>query len=472
MTLTARLIDIVGSDHVIEGEDRTAYADDVTGKFKGLPLIVVRPANTEQVSAVLRLAHETGTSVIPAGGRTGLTGGTMAPDGILLSLERLNTIEEINTKGRTARVGAGVILQDLRNAAEENGLVFPLTFGAQGSARIGGVMSTNAGGSNVLRYGNTRDLILGVEVVLADGQIMNLMSALHKNNSGYDLRHLVIGAEGTLGIITRAVVKLVPAPRARATAMVAVSSLGDALELLHSIQAASEGAVEAFEYMPGTYVRAAVDMMSHLRQPFDDDHDINIMIELAATAAHMTTPGSDGQVPLVTLLEETLGEMLEDERVLDAVVAQNDAQRTAMWSLREAAGPVMLGPQSVFVDTDIAVPLDLVEAFLTRASARILEIDPGARDMAVAHLGDGNIHYTMYPSKDDPALKDRLMEAVEDISQQLGGSFSAEHGVGYSKLPSMRRRKDPVALAAMRAIKEALDPKGILNPGKLIPPAN
>lgn len=468
MDLVARLSDVLGESYV-ETDDLAGYARDWTGKFEGAPAVVVRPGNTDEVSAVLKIAHETETPVVPAGGRTGLTGATHLPGGIVMSLDRMTRILEMNAHGGYAVVEAGVILQELRDAADAQGMVFPLTFGAQGSCRIGGVLGTNAGGSNVLRYGNTRDLCLGMEVVLADGRVMDLMTALHKNNSGYDLRHLMIGAEGTLGVITKAVVKIFPAPKARATAMVAVPDLSAALTLLNRLQEATDGAVEAFEYMPAGYFDWLAEVHPDLRAPFDERHDVNIMVEIAATAERDCRLRDDGTVPLTGILEEALGALFEDGLLLDAVIAQNEEQRRQMWARREAAGEVMFTRQPL-VDTDIAVPLDLVARFLETAPERIRAVDADVTDMAVAHLGDGNIHYTMYPSKDDPVLKDQLMEAVEGVAQELGGSFSAEHGVGLSKLPSMRRRKDPVALDAMRAIKAALDPKGILNPGKLVPP--
>ncbi|PIE09837.1 MAG: FAD-binding oxidoreductase [Rhodobacterales bacterium] len=467
MTLIDRLIEALGAAYV-ETQDLSAYARDWTGKFDGAPAIVVRPGSTEEVSAVMRIAYDTETPIVPVAGRTGLTGGTHIPGGIQISVERLNQIEEVNPRARTARVGAGVILQDLRDAADAEDMVFPLTFGAQGSCRIGGVLGTNAGGSNVLRYGNTRDLVLGVEVVLADGRVMDLMTALHKNNSGYDLRHLVIGAEGTLGVITRAVVKLFPAPKARATAMVAVPSLDAALTLLNRLQEATDGAVEAFEYMPAAYFDWLAQVHPDTRPPFEARHDVNIMVEIAATADRDCTPLEDGTIPLTNVLEEALGGLMEEGLLDDAVIAQNDQQRREIWARREAAGEVMF-TRLPLVDTDIAVPLDKVATFLKEAPKRIRTVDPKVEDMSVAHLGDGNIHYTMYPSADDPALKDRLMETVEGVAQELGGTFSAEHGVGLSKLPSMRRRKDPVALDVMRAVKAAVDPKGILNPGKLVP---
>jgi len=320
----------------------------------------------------------------------------------------------------------------------------------------------------VVRYGSTRGLCLGLEVVMADGRIMNLMSALHKDNSGLDLRNLVIGAEGTLGIITAAVLKLKPKPQAYATAMVAVRSLSDALGLLHKLQAETGEGVEAFEYMPRSYIDKHRALFPDVGAPFDSDYDVNIMIEVAATKAQDARPGPDGSVPVVSALEETLGQMLEDGTVLDAVIAQNETQRRDIWKRREDAGEVAFFG-GVFVNTDVAVPLDKVAAFETMLTPRIKAIDPDANEVIVAHLGDGNIHHTTYISRNDPDAMEALVEAVEDVVQELGGSFSAEHGIGVSKLETMKRRKDPVALDAMRAIKAALDPKGILNPGKVIP---
>lgn len=471
MSFLDRISEILSPQAILTGDDVGAFAKDWTGKFHGAPDLVLRPASTAEVSAILALASETGTAIAPVSGRTGLTGGGHIPGGVQLSLDRMNTVRSIDPVTRTAVVEAGVILSQLHDAAEAKGMVFPLTFGAKGSARIGGVLSTNAGGSNVLRYGNTRDLCLGVEVVLADGRVMNLMTALHKNNSGYDLRHLVIGAEGTLGVITAAVMKLVPAPKARATAMVAARSLPDALLLLNRLQETTDGAVECFEYMGRSYIDVLKSMRPESAEPFAAPYDVNILVELAATSDRLSAPREDGSVLLQDVLQEALAEMLEAGTALDVVVAQNEAQRRAMWARREAAGEVIFDKHPL-VDTDIALPLDQVGSFLEQAEAQLSAMDPGCTSNAVAHLGDGNVHFVFYPSTEDKGRHDEMMMAVEQIAGDLGGSFSAEHGVGLSKLPSMRRRKDPVALEAMRAVKAALDPKGILNPGKLLPPSN
>lgn len=460
--------EIVGDAQLLTGAAIAAYAHDWTGKYTCEPLCVLRPANTAEVAALMRLANETATPIVPVGGNTGLNGGTHATGAALLSLERMNRIREIRAEARVALVEAGVVLERLHQATAEHGLTFPLNFGAKGSAMIGGVLSTNAGGSNVLRYGNTRALVLGLEAVMADGTIVDAMTALHKDNSGYDIKDLLIGAEGTLGVITAAVVKLVPMPRAFATAMVALPSLADALTLLNALQAATGGAVEAYEYMPGAYFDGLQKIHPAMRAPFAERYEVNVMVEVGATAERDATPGPDGALPVVSRLEAVLGDAMEAGRVLDAVIASSEAQRGAMWAAREAAAEVSFG-RIPFVANDIALPLDRVAAFYDRMRAVLDRISPGAEDVSVAHLGDGNIHYMVYPTSADPAHLDTIMEAVEDEVKKLGGSFSAEHGIGLSKRPSMARRKDPGALDVMRRLKVALDPKGILNPGKVLP---
>ena len=468
MTLFDRLADIVGPANLLTGADCAPYGRDWMGDYEWQPLAVVRPGSTGEVSQVMALAHAQGVPVVPIAGRTGITGAGEAQGRLMLSVERMNRIRALKPAARLAVVDAGVILSTLHDRAAEVGLYFPLWFGARGSAMIGGVLSTNAGGSNVLRYGSTRSLCLGLEVVLADGRVMNLMSELHKDNSGYDLKQLFIGAEGTLGVITGAVMKLVPAARAHATAMLAVPSLEIALEILNRLQQETGGLVEAFEFMPRSYQDRLMKVRPDLGLPFGQVHDVTILVELGATRATDVTPGEDGQVPLTSLLETTLAEFLHRGLVLDATVAASEAQRRAIWARREAAAEIMMGAGTT-VDTDISVPLDRVGAFLDQALARLSRVDPAAGTVTVAHLGDGNLHYSVLASADDPLLKERIVEGVEDIVADLGGSFSAEHGIGLSKKGSMARRKDPVALEVMRAVKAALDPRGILNPGKVIP---
>lgn len=468
MTLIDDLRAALGAAQVLTGADAAGFGREWTGHYRWTPLAVVRPASTDEVAQVLRLASAARVPVVPVGGNTGLNGGTFAEGALMLSLARMNRIREIRPAARVVVVEAGVILSRIHEAAAGHGLSFPLTFGARGSAMVGGFLSTNAGGSNVLRYGNTRALVLGIEAVLADGRVLNLMSALHKDNTGYDLRDLLIGAEGTLGVITAAVLKLVPAPRAYATATIAAADLGRALALLDRLQAASGGAVEAFEYMPAAFMERLARFRPDLGQPFARIPPVTVLAEIGSTASEDAEPGPDGTLPIVLRLETALAEALEAGELLDAVVARSHAQRGAMWARREAAAEVTLNEQPL-VDTDVALPLDGLQGFLDAMRARLRRLDPDARDLSIAHLGDGNIHYTAYPSRDDPTHLAAIRAAVAEEAVARGGSFSAEHGIGLSKRATMAAHKDPVALDVMRAIKAALDPAGILNPGKLLP---
>ena len=468
MSIIEELKKVLGDQNVLTGTDKDRYSSDWLGQYSFEPLCVVRPASTQEVSKVVRLASAAQVNIVPVGGNTGLNGGTHSDNAISISMERMNNIHEIRVNSKIAIVDAGVILANLHNVVNENDLMFPLTFGARGSATIGGVLSTNAGGSNVLKYGNTRDLVLGVEIVLPNGEIMNLMSELHKDNSGYCLRDLVIGAEGTLGIITQAVLKLFPRPKAYATAMVAVNSLDTALSLLNELQDGTGGAVAAYEYMPKRYIQGHMELSSASRRPFKEDYEHLVMVELETTVELFSQCGDDGQVLLSGELERILDRNLDKGLILDAHIAQNEEQRLIMWERREAAAEISL-LKTPLINNDIAVPLDKISKFLTIMEKKLPELDPDADVLIVSHLGDGNVHYTVWPSRDDEQHKDKIMEAIENVVLSLGGSFSAEHGIGLSKLSSMERRKDRVALDVMRQIKHAIDPEGIMNPGKVLP---
>lgn len=461
MILRARAI--VGDANLLTGRDMAPWLSDWTGKYSSTPLAVARPANTEQVSHLLKLANETSTPVVPMAGATGLTGGGQASDALIISVERMNKVREIRADARIAIVEAGVILSQLHDAAADLGLSFPMTFGARGSARIGGILANNAGGSNVLRYGNTRDLCLGLEAVMADGRVLNLMSELHKDNSGLSLRNLLIGSEGTLGIITAAVLKLYPAPKTQITVTAALASLPAALTVLNRLKDATGGAVEAFEYMPRTFIEGHLAVVAGAKEPFENAHDVNILIEVASSA------GPKDEAHLGETVETVLANAMEEGLVLDAVFASSERQRSEMWARREAAAEIAFHRKGS-IDTDVAVPLDSIAEFFENAAARIAAVDPGADHLSVAHLGDGNAHITIYPTKQGAAHAEALRDAVDGAAVALGGSFSAEHGIGRSKLAAMARYKDPTALAVMRSIKQALDPKGILNPGKVFPP--
>ena len=470
---------IVGIENVLTGERLDQYEVDPSGKYKGSTLAVVRPENTEQVSEIVKIANEKKIPIVPQGGNTGLAGGCFVgekKDTIILSLERMNKIKEIRGDGRIAIVEGGVILSTLHEAVAEYDLIFPLFFGARGSAMIGGNLATNAGGSNVLRYGNTRDLVLGLEAVMPTGEIVDLMSELHKDNSGYNLKHLLIGAEGTLGIITAAVLKLFPKPKAYATATISIPSLKDALPILNELNKVTNNCVEAFEYMPEEYFSALCERFDDMRQPFSTPAKHGVFLEIGAMAEEDAYPDATGNIPIELKVEELFSEWLEAGKILDAVICKSEAQRSEMWDRRERAYEVGL-LKGVPVACDISVAVDKVDDFLTKVKKRVYALNPSSETLTVSHLGDGNLHFSVWmnpKTKEMGSLRDReqITEMIEETVLELGGSFSAEHGIGLAKLPSMSRRKDPNAIAVMRMIKSALDPNYIMNPGKVIPNEN
>ena len=458
----------IGEKYVVTGQDAQAWTRDWTDAYHWQPLAVTRPANTQEVQAIARACYARNIAMVPVGGNTGLTGATKAQDAVMISLDRMNAIREIKPNAQVAIVESGAVLDSIHKAVDAHDLVFPLVFGARGSAMIGGNLSTNAGGSNVLRYGNTRDLCLGLEVVLADGQVMNLMSELRKDNTGLNLKHMFIGAEGTLGIITAAVLRLHRKPLAYVTAMVGLRQLEDTLPLLNRLQSETGGGVEAFEFMPRRYIERHIGRIPGAEEPFEDAHEVNILVEVASTRVSDLQHDETGTPKLQAILETALMDMMSSNKAQDAVIAQNEAQRRSMWARREAAAEITVGFPGA-VDTDVAVPPEAVPKFLKQIKARVQKIDPEGQEFYLSHLGDGNLHYTFYPSDTSGRFKEPITEAVEDVVLELQGSFSAEHGIGLSKRNSMVRRKDPVALQMMRAIKTALDPKNLMNPGKVYP---
>lgn len=466
--IISKLENLVGNTNVLTGKDLVAYSSDWTGKYKFSPIAVIKPKTTKELSNVVKLCYANKISMVPISGNTGLCGGTAAQDSVMISLERLNNIRNIKIEAKTANVEAGVVLSRIHDAVDDFDLVFPLTFGAKGSAMIGGSLSTNAGGSNVLKYGTTRSLCMGIEVVLPNGKIMNLMSELHKDNTGYDLKNLFIGAEGTLGFITAAVLKLSQKPGAYATAMIATESLEKALKVLNVLQERTGRSVEAFEYMPKNYIETHISKVKNARQPFNKLHDVNIMLEVASTNKKDCTILPNGKNRLTENLEEILNELSESQDLTDAVIAQSESQRIEMWERREASAEITITDEPIII-TDVAVPLDKISTFLNKMDLVIQETDPGSRSLTVAHLGDGNIHYAIYPTKDEETLFDLLNNKLEKVTHELGGSFSAEHGVGLSKKKSMARMKDPIALEIMHSIKQSLDPLNLMNPGKVLP---
>lgn len=473
-SIVSTLANVIGDEFVLTTrDDQSSYTRDWTGVYSGKAIAVVRPVSTAEVSELVKVCAANNVAIIAQGGNTGLAGGgvpsaTQERPVVIISLERMKSVRGLNVKSRTATIEAGMILAGLQQHVLEFGLTFPLTFGAKGSCTLGGNLATNAGGSNVVRYGNTRDLVLGIEAVMPDGSILNALSGLHKNNTGYDLRHLLIGSEGTLGIITAAVVKLVPIPLACATAFVATPDIETALKLLHALQDQTGGMVEAFEYMPGDLVELICKHNRGMRAPLDNAASTGIMIEIASTQAVDADIGIDGITPLTARLESILSEYIDQELVLDAMIASSEQQRLDLWRMREAVLESLLAEGPVRL-LDIALPLDKVGDFLARMNKQVR--DANLRPFTVSHLGDGNIHYALAPlagEEPDNQTLDSVERVAYDLVAEYAGSFSAEHGIGESKRGLLAERKDPTALMIMRQIKAAVDPNNIMNPNRLL----
>lgn len=468
-----RLRDIVGANNVLtESSDTASYLTDWTGEFSGTALAVVRPGDTQEMSEVVKCCKAEAIAIVPQGGRTGLSGGGI-PVGelpsIVISLTRMNSIRKLDEAGRTVIAEAGVVLETLQNEASERGLLFPLTFGAKGSCTLGGNLATNAGGSNVVRYGNTRELCLGIEAVMPDGSIVNGLSGLRKDNTGYALKDLLIGSEGTLGIITAAVFKLFPMPVARETAFLSMASVDAAIQALNAIQDRTGNSVEAFEYVPQPVVDAVCKAFPNIRPPIEGNVQTGVLLEIGSSRLLDAETGAEGSTHLETELLDILEALIEAGLVEDAVIAQSGQQRAEFWHLRESVLEAILAYGSSY-HFDISLPLANVSAFIEKMDAKATEL--GFESLTIGHLGDGNLHYALAsPDRDgwsDLPLEEAKQEAFT-LLRRLDGSFSAEHGVGQSKLDIMRALKDPAQLALMRSIKRALDPTGILNPGKLVP---
>jgi D-lactate dehydrogenase (cytochrome) len=462
-----RIEAIVGPAGVLrDAADIDPLMHDERGTYVGRTPMVVRPASTAEVSAVLRLCHETGTAVVPQGGNTGLCGGATpheTGDEILLALTRMNRVREVDALNYTATVEAGVILADVQKAAAAADRLFPLSLGAEGTARIGGNLSTNAGGTGVLRYGNARELVLGLEVVLPDGRVWDGLSALRKDNTGYDLKQLFIGAEGTLGVITAAVLKLFPAPKDVQTAFCAVRDCRAVIDLLARARAASDDRVTACEWITRMGLGFALDHIEGTRDPLAGEHAEYLLLEL--TSGH-----EDGG--LRETMEAILAEAMERGEVLDAALAESRRQSADFWRLRETI-PEAQKFEGASIKHDISVPVSRVPDFLDAAGEALRAAIPGIRICAFGHVGDGNVHYNLSrPSdwQDAPfyAMREEANRIVHDIAVSLRGSISAEHGIGILKRDELVHYKDPVALELMRAIKAAIDPAGLMNPGKVL----
>ena len=462
--LLGRFAERLGPAHVrTEADDIALHLREERGLYRGRAHAVVRPGSTEEVAFVVRECAAAGVPIVPQGGNTGLVGGGVPYGGVVLSLHRLNRIREVDAVNATMVVESGCVLADVQKAAAEAGLLFPLSLPSEGSCRIGGNLATNAGGTAVLRYGNARELALGLEVVLADGRIWNGLTALRKDNTGYDLKNLFMGSEGTLGIITAAVLKLFPGIRSRATAFVGLASPGDALKLFERLRASAGAELTAFEYMPRFALDIVLKHSAASVRPLAGQHESYALVELASPQ-----PDAD----LANVFEEVVGAAIEDGLVADATIASSDAQRRALWDLRERLSEVQRY-EGGSIKHDVAVPVSRVAEFVEQATAACEAEMPGVRVCAFGHFGDGNIHFNLSQPAEMPknaflATWETFNRIVHDIVRTMHGSISAEHGIGLIKRDELRHYKDPVALELMVTLKRALDPTNILNPGKVL----
>ena len=462
----ARLTTLLPDGAVREVEPR--YVEEPRGRWAGQAGAVVYPRSTEQVQAVVRACAEARVGILPWGGGTGLVGGQIMPDGpapVILSLERMSALRGLWPEENVLIAEAGMTLAAAQEAAAGAGRQFPLSLASEGTARVGGVLATNAGGIGVLRYGNARDLCLGVEAVLADGSIMGGLKRLRKDNAGYDLRHLLIGAEGTLGIITAAALRLVPRPAAEVTALLVVSDPAAALRLLTLCQTRVPGMVSAFELIGRMGLDFLAEKMPEVTIPFSSHPAWCVLLELG--------------LPSVFEAEEVMAglyaEADEAGLVQDGVIAVSEAQRSALWRIRESI-PEANRRIGAVSSHDISVPLSAVPEFIIRADAALARLGDW-RINCFGHMGDGNLHYNVFPvpgrsRKDHEAQRDAIKTCVHDLVHEMGGSVSAEHGIGRLKVRDLEKYGDPGKLAAMRAVKAALDPLGILNPGAVLRQGN
>ena len=473
--LIHQIAGIVGDAGIRTGDDDTAsFLTDWHGQYHGQALAVVMPETTAQVANIMAFADANDIVVVPQGGNTGFMGGaTPDADGrtILLSLRRMNRIREIDATNMSMTVEAGCVLQSLHEETEKQGLYFPLNLAAKGSCTIGGNLGTNAGGLNVVRYGTTRELTLGLEVVLMGGRVLNMLGGLRKDNTGYDLRNLFVGSEGTLGVITAATMKLFPLPVARATAFAEVRDVDAAVTLLHRLQAASGGGVEAFELIPADILHVLFHHFPNIPQPLATRGKMNVLMEIASTNPASGITDDTGQSPLRTIIEDTLGTALEDGLVLDATIAASEAQRQALWDVRETA-PESHKMSAGVARSDISLPQSALAPFYDEMVTGIRAIDPNLWICGYGHIGDGNLHFNLIADEksnvDFDSKKKDLYELLYEKVAKYNGSISAEHGIGQTKRAQLAKVKSPEILDVMRAIKASIDPKNLMNPGKVI----
>lgn len=465
--LVERFIEIVGVANALTSpEDLASRNVENRGLYKGSSPLLLKPASVEEVSAIMKLASETGTAIVPQTGNTGLVGGQTPRSNsqdVIISLERMSTIRDIDPIANVIVADAGCILEDIHTAAEKVNRIFPLSLGSQGSCRIGGNLATNAGGTAVLAYGNTRQLCLGLEVVLPTGEIWNGLRRLKKDNTGYDLRDLFIGSEGTLGIITGAVLKLFPKPLAHQVAFAGLNSTDDALNLFEKASNLCGTALTGFELMPRIGIEFTTKHISGVRDPLETKHNWYALIDIST---------SDSADTAQTMVETLLEQGFEAGLIENAVIANSIAQQDALWHMRESMSEAQK-PEGGSIKHDVSVPVSRIPQFMSQAESAVLKAMPGARICAFGHLGDGNIHYNISQpvGADKAAFLNRwreMNEIVHGLVLSVNGSISAEHGIGQLKRDELASIRDGIEIELMQRIKKAFDPAGIMNPGKVL----
>ncbi len=467
MPLIEQLEAITGPKGIITQEaDMQGYLTEWRDKYVGKAKVIVLPKNTGEVAAIVKLCSKTETPIVPQGGNTSLVGGSIPFDSgeeVILSLKRMNQVREVDVSGGTLTVEAGCILADLQNIADENGHMFPLRIGSEGSCQIGGNISTNAGGVQVLHYGNTREQVLGLEVVLPDGRIWNGLTNLRKDNTGYDLKQLFIGGEGTLGIVTAAVVKMYPKPKYQQVALIAIPDVEAAITFLGLARQMSGDQVTAIELIPRIGIDLVVKNVPNFSDPMPAQYDWHILVEISSSVTEN----------LSGLMEEILEAGFNQEIVLDAVIPASDTQQQKLWTLREEISAAQK-PEGGSIKHDISVPIARIADFIKEANTALEKIVPNFRPVIFGHIGDGDLHYNPLQPRDMEKqdfldLWEPVSRTVHDIAHSMGGSISAEHGIGRMKKNDLTLYKSEVELDMMRKVKAALDPKKIFNPGKLLP---
>ncbi len=457
---------IVGSNNYIDDiKDMGRYLSDWRNNFSGQSPLILKPTNTKMVSDILLVCHKNSVSVVPQGGNTGLVGGSVPSnegDEVIISLEKMNSILDIDPMNYTMTVEAGCILSNIQDAALNVNRIFPLSLAAEGSCQIGGNIATNAGGTGVLRYGNAKELVLGLEVVLADGTIINSLKRLRKDNTGYDLKQLFMGSEGTLGIITKAVIKLFPSPKNKVSSIIALKNIESTVSVLANLREKTGDSITAFEYMNRNCINLLLDRLD-IRDIFDDIYNHYALVELSSSRKNEN---------LMSMLEDAISSSIQCGDIIDAIVSTNESQSAHFWNLRESL-PDLLKSNGDFVTFDISLPISQLNDFIEKAESICSDLLLNSKAFIFGHIGDGNLHYYLFNSPELHSnefygLRDVIKTSVYDITMQMDGSFSAEHGIGLAKKSELIKYSPQSEVDLMKLIKKSLDPKNIMNPSKVL----